>query len=255
MIYAVFLLITFAILFFVFYQWQHFAIFSPTYYREEKLDESFELLSIKTDEGIELEGIMYKPKDFRATLLFFGGRSHDTVGLIKKLSQTFPHAAIITFNYRSYGKSGGVVSEKNILNDGLKIAQIVQKNYGDFYVLGFSLGSCVASYVGKKQKVLGVFLVGCFDSFANLAKQKHGINPLWLLRYKCDNTKLVEHIDAKTYIFVSKSDEITYVQNARNLKRYVKNLVHYEELDNLSHKELLWSDDVAKVINKVLLQG
>ena len=164
MIYLAYLFFTFIILVLALYQLQHFLVFKPTYYREEELDEEFELLKVVCDDGIELEGVVYEPTDLyrklptiESTMLFFGGNKHDTVGLIHKLSAAFPHTRIITFNYRSYGKSGGVVSEKNILADGLKIAGLVQKNYGDFYVLGFSLGSIVASYIASVQKVKGLF--------------------------------------------------------------------------------------------------
>ncbi|QOY50878.1 alpha/beta hydrolase [Candidatus Sulfurimonas baltica] len=259
MIYTLFLLFTFGVLAFVFYHWQYFMVFSPTYYREEELDDDFEILSIKTDDGVELEGVVYEPKSLyrklpsiNSTLLFFAGRSHDSVGLIKRLSLLFPHVRIITFNYRSYGKSGGVVNEKNLLDDSLKVAQIVKKNYGDFYVLGFSIGSLVAAYVASKMSVAGLFMVGPFDSIALLVKEKYGFNMPWILRYKFDKTKLVSKIDAKTYVFASKDDEITYIKNTRNLKQYVKNLVLYKEYEGLSHKELLWHEEVSKHINEVL---
>ncbi len=259
MIYMIFLFFTFAILAFVFYHWQYFMVFSPTYHREEELDDDFEILSIVTDDGVELEGVVYEPKelyrklaDIDSTLLFFGGKMHDSVGLIKRLSSSFPHTRIITFNYRSYGKSDGTINEKNIFKDGLKVAEIVQKNYGDFYVLGFSLGSSIASYVASKISVLGLFLVGPFDSIPLLMKEKYGFNMRWLSRYKFDKIKLVKKVDAKTYIFASKKDEVTYIKNARNLKQHVKNLTLYKELEDLSHGELLFDKEVVKYINEVI---
>ena len=259
MIYIAFLFFTFLVLAFVFYQWQHFMVFSPTYHRDEDLCDACEILSITTDDGVELEGVIYEPKNFTSTLLYFGGRRQDVVGLMKKLSLAFENTQIISFNYRSYGRSGGVVSEKNILSDSLLIADIVQKNYGDFYLLGYSLGSNIASHVASKKSSLGVFLVGSFDSIASLAKEKFVnrgsfpmVNLSSMFRYKFRTREYVEHIDAKTYLFVSKSDETTYIQNARNLKEHVKNLAAYEELDNLSHKEILWDSKVIDTINEVI---
>lgn len=259
MIYIAFLFFTLLILYISFYQWQYFMIFSPIYYRDGELDDKFTMLSINTNDGVELEGVVYEPQNPHATLLFFAGRSHDSVGLIQRLALNFPYARIISFNYRSYGKSEGVATEENLFKDGIKIAQLVQKNYGDFYILGFSLGSSVSAYVGSKVDCLGVFLVGSFDSLASLAKERFicrgkcpMINLSRIFRYKFNNEKYVQNIDAKIYLFVSKDDEITYIENARNLKKYIKNLEFYEEFNGLSHKQLLWHVDVLKKINEVI---
>ena len=259
MIYIAFLIFTLFILAIAFYQWQYFMIFTPTYFRDGELDDSFEILSITTDDGVELEGVVYTPKNITATVLFFGGRSHDVVGIIKKLSLSYPNVRIITFNYRSYGRSKGTISEKNIFKDSIKIAQLVQKHYGDFYILGYSLGSSVSAYLGSKVDSLGVFLIGSFDSIASIAKEKFVqrgsfpmVNLSAIFRYKFDNKKHVQEIDTATYLFVSLDDETTYIQNARRLKDYIKNLAYYEELSGLNHKEILWDNSVIKKINEII---
>jgi hypothetical protein len=252
MIYIAFLFFTFLIIIFALYQWQYFVVFSPVYYRDEELNENCEILSITTDDGVELEGVVYEPREAKNTILFFGAREQDSVGLINKLASEFQNSKIITFNYRSYGRSDGVINEKNILEDAKKIAEIVQKNYGDFYILGFSLGASVAASVACEHKSLGVFLVGAFDSIASMAKVKYGVASSWLIRYKFDNIKFVKKIEAPIYIFSSKRDEIVSIENARNLKNSVKNLVFYKEFDSLSHKELLWNEETTNKINGVM---
>ncbi len=252
MIYIIFLIFTFMILWFAFYQWQFFMIFSPTYYRCEELGDDFEILSIKTKDAIELEGVVYQPQKSSETLLFFSGKGQDSVDVVQKLALLYPKRRIISFNYRSYGRSEGHVSEKNILEDSLFIAQIIQKNYGDFYLFGYSLGSNIASFVGSKMDSKGVFLVGAFDSIASLAQTKYKINMSRFLRYKFDTVKYVQKIDAKTYLFVSKDDEVVYIDNARKLKNSIKNLEFYKEFENLTHKELLWHVEIVDKINEVL---
>lgn len=252
MIYIAFLFFTFLIILFSLYQGQYFLIFSPTYFREGEFSGDCEILSIKTDDGVELEGVVYEPLDAKNTLLFFGGREHDSVELIDRLAENFKDSRIITFNYRSYGRSGGVASEKNILKDALKIAEIIQKNYGAFYLLGFSLGASVGASVASKHKTLGVFLIGAFDSILLMAKTKYGVGFSWMLKYKFDNVEFVKEIKAPTYLFASKGDEVVDIKNARNLKNSVKELAFYKEFDGLSHKELLWNAEVVKNINGVL---
>lgn len=259
MIYIAFLIFTFLILAFAFYEWQFYMVFTPTYYREGKLCTQCSVLSMTTDDGVELEGAMYEPSNAIHTLLFFAGRSHDGVGIINKLAATYPTTRLIVFNYRSYGKSEGKVNEKNILSDGVKIAELVEKNYGSFYLLGYSLGSSVASYVAKHHNVKALFLIGAFDSIASLAKSKFVdrsffpyINLSNVFRYKFRTGENMQEVDAPTYLFVSKDDEVTYIQNARELKTKVKNLVFYQELTALTHKEILWDENVTNKINEVM---
>ncbi|HFB54027.1 MAG TPA: alpha/beta hydrolase [Sulfurimonas autotrophica] len=252
MIYIAFIIFTLLVLLFVFYEWQHFMVFSPVYYREEPLCAECTLLSVQTDDGVELEGVVYEPKHYKNRVLIFVGRSHDAVALINRFATLYPHTQIITFNYRSYGKSGGVASEKNFFKDGLHIAELVRKNYGDFYLLGFSIGSSVAAYVASKMPVKGVFLIGAFDSIAALAKRKFGVIPSAVLRYKFSTEDFVQSIDAPIYLFASKTDEIAYIENARALKEKIKNLAYYVELDDLSHKELLWDKRVVTKIKEVV---
>jgi len=252
MIYIAFIIFTLAVLFFVFYQWQYFMVFSPIYYREGEFSQEFSLLSIQANDGVELEGALYEPKDPHATLLIFVGRSHDAVGVIKRFATLYPATRIVTFNYRSYGKSQGVANEKNLLQDALQIAKLVQKNYGDFYLLGFSIGSSVAAYVASKVDVKALFLVGAFDSVPALAAKRFGINVPFLLRYKFPTIEFVQEIKADTYLFVSKDDEITYIENARRLKEKIRNLKYYQEYDGLHHKDLLWDERVVQTIKQVL---
>ena len=251
-IYIVFLLITLLLLAFVFYNVQYFMIFTPTYKRAKELDESCEILSITTKDGIELEGVCYTPSNPKETLLFFAGRSHDSVGLISKLSQAYPKYRIISFNYRSYGKSKGKITEKILYSDALEILSLVKKHYGEFYLLGFSLGSSIVSYVSQTQQSKGVFLVGAFDSIASLIKTKYKFSLSKLLRYKFDTLSYSKNINTRTYMFSSKNDTITYYKNAINLSKNIKNLKDFVTIEEVSHQDLLWHKDVIDKIKKVI---
>jgi pimeloyl-ACP methyl ester carboxylesterase len=232
-------------------------IFTPTYIKDRVLCESCELLQIETDDGVKLEGAVYEPLNATKTLLVFVGRSHDAVALMHKLAQTYLDCRIVAFNYRGYGRSGGLVNEKNIKKDGLQIAALIQKHYGDFFLLGFSLGSSVAAYIASHHKVKSLFLVGAFDSLNSLVEQKFYRFKFISksLRYKFQTAKYMKDVDTDTYLFVSRDDEITYIYNARELKKSIKNLVYYDEIEGITHNELLWNKQVTNKINKVIKNG
>lgn len=253
MIYLAFVFFTLLILFFVVYQLQYFMIFTPTYVEDRRLCDRCEALEILTEDGIPLEGVVYEPREPKATLLFFAGRSHDSVALIQKLQASYPNTRVITFNYRSYGTNKGKISEQNMCSDALHIAKIVQKNYGDFYLLGFSIGSSLASYVASKIDPKALCLVGAFDSIPSIAQKKFGFSlPKFLIRYKFPTIEFLKSVQIPTYLFVSTDDEITYIENSRALSKSIGNLVLYKEYENRTHKELLWDEDVIAIINGVV---
>jgi hypothetical protein len=259
MVYLLLLFFLGLFLFALFFWWQHRVVFSPVHYRDEDLDERCQFITLYSTNNSELEGVVYEPNNPKNTLLYFGGRSQDSVGLIKKLSISFKHTRIITFNYRSYGNSKGKISEKRLLDDAKLIGVFVDENYGNFYILGFSLGSNIAAYLAKELNPLGVFLVGAFDSLVSLAKNKHlpnsKIPPKILFpffRYKFNTVKYMQELQTKVYLFVSKDDEVTFIENSRNLHKHIKNLQIYKEYSSLSHNELLWDEDLLQTIKKVL---
>jgi len=255
MIYLIFLFVILLILLFAFYQWQYFMIFTPVYYRKEGICEKCEYLSSVTSDGIELEGVVYEPTNPKATLLFFGGRSDDSVALVNKLAQHYKEVRIVSFNYRSYGRSQGVANEENLFQDGLHVAHLIQKHYGDFYTLGFSLGSSVATYVASQHPTKALFLLGAFDSIASLVKQKYKISlPSWLIRYKFETQHYIQKVKAPVCLFASKNDAITYIENTHYLKNYIVNLLCYEEFEGLAHKELLCYDKVVQKVKKVIYE-
>ena len=259
MIYLAFIILTLLILWLAFYKWQYFMVFTPTYHREGPLCEGCTLLSMRMQDGVELEGVLYEPELPRSTLLFFAGRSHDVVGVIKKLSLAYPSSRVVAFNYRSYGKSEGSVNEQNIKSDALHITKIVEKNYGEISLLGYSLGSSVAAFVASELEVKSLFLVGAFDSIASLAKSKfvdRGVFPYIdlsnIFRYKFRTGEYMKLVKAPSHLFVSADDEMTYISNARELRSKINNLTSYTELEGLSHKEILWDERVIQKINKEL---
>ncbi|MDA7817460.1 alpha/beta hydrolase [Sulfurimonas sp.] len=264
-----YIILTVIILFisaFLFYYIQYYFTFKPSIYREMDLDNEFEILHLKMDDGVTIEGVIYEPLELyrklpsiHGTLLYFGGNYQDVIGLIKKMAISYPHVRIVTFNYRSFGKSGGRASEKKIFSDAIIISEFTKEKYGDFYIMGYSLGAGVASFIAANIKAKGVFLIGPFDSFYGHVKERFSffkripkLNLSRIFRYKFDNTTHVSKIESKTYIFASKSDKIMYIKNIRNLKEYVKNLAMYEEFDELTHYELLWDKDILKIINGVM---
>ena len=237
---------------FFLYQVQYFFIFDPKKHRREMLDERYTPLEIRVEDGTLLEGIEFTPEHFSHTIFYLGGRSQDSVALIHKLVFSFVDYRIVTFDYRGYGDSKGTPNEQNLYGDALYIAQKLQERYGNFSLMGFSLGSSVAAYVASKIKVENLFLFGGFDSVFNIIKYKFPWLPSFLIRYKFDTALHVSHVEVPTYLVSSKDDDIVPIKNAHNLKNSIKNLVEVEELSSYNHDEILFSQQSVNLVKRVL---
>jgi uncharacterized protein len=251
-IFFLFFLFTFAIFVFVLYKVQYFFIFEPHKYTREPLDDRFTALEISTQDGTLLEGILYSPNEYRETLLYFGGRSQDSVALISKLAQNYNEYQIITCNYRAYGNSMGKLSEKDVLEDALFVARKLQEHYGKMNIMGYSLGSSVAAYVASKMEIKNLFLIGAFDSVFAIIKEKIPFLPSKMIAYRFDTASYVSKVKAKTYLLVSKDDNIVSFKRAEILKTRVKNLVEFKELSGYNHNEILFSPESLELVKKGL---
>ena len=250
MIYLLFILVTLLILMLFLYQIQYFMVFEPKKYRKEKLDDRYTLLEIKAEDGTLLEGVEFTPPKFTHTIFYIGGKSQDSVGLINKLSQNFEDFRIVTFNYRGYGNSKGRPSEQNLYGDALHVAKKFQEHYGDFDIVGFSLGSSVAAFVASRIKVKKLFLLGAFNSVHHLLKSRHF--PPFLIRYNFNTALHVRDVEAEVYLVSSVDDKIVPIKNVYNLKINIKNLAEYQELSGYDHDEILFCQESVNLLKRVL---
>ncbi len=244
MIYALYLLVTFGVLLFLYFEWQKSVVFHPRYYQDAALyDEHFRFVTTVSD-GVELEGCVYEPKSFKATILYFGGRGQDSVGLLPKLAEFLGEYRIVTFNYRGYGKSGGKPSEKALLKDSLHIFEMAKKHFESPILFGYSLGSSVASYVASQKKVEKLLLVGAFTSLDELAKVRYGFS-LPLLRYHFRTCEFLQKTEAKVVVVVvSKDDDVVPFENSKKLQNCSNAIEQFLVLERFSHVDLLWSEAI-----------
>ncbi len=252
MIYILFIFFTLVILTFFIIQVQYFFLFDPKKHRREFLDERYTPLDVQAEDGTILEGIEFTPKHFTHTIFYIGGRSQDSVALIHKLAFSFEGYRIVTFNYRGYGSSQGSPSELNVYEDALYVAKKLQQRYGEFSIIGFSLGSSVAAYVASKIKVEKLFLLGGFDSVFHIIRNKIPLLASFLIRYKFNTALHVSSVNAPTYLVSSKDDDVVPIKNAHNLKISIKNLAEFKELSSYNHDEILFSSESINLVKKAL---
>ena len=236
---------------------QHKIIFAPKHYNRRRLfaeyPELYRPLELEVEKGVYLEGIVYEPEiQATTTMLFFGGREQDSVTLIAKFSLHFPKTRIIAFNYRAYGTSGGEASEAAFHGDALKIYDYVEKRFERPVLLGYSLGSNVATFVGARRNPKELILVATFTSVQALSKSKGRPIPRFFIKHRFETIHEIIKIEKPFYMFATRDDDFVPIAQPRQLKEKMGDLVDYKEFDGYNHAQLLFSDEVCEEIQKVL---
>lgn len=94
---------------------------------------------------------------------------------------------VVAFDFRGYGKTGGLANEADILSDAVAVANWVREHESfrgkPMIVLGRSLGGAAAIEIATKSQVDGLILDRTFSSIVDVAAARYFMFPVrWLMR-------------------------------------------------------------------------
>lgn len=255
-------LLLYAFIMFFFFLFQNRLIFSPTYYRDDEkftaLQEYLTPLTLATEDEVLLEGIMYEPQNSsKKIILYFGGVQQDSVALVEKFASHYPNMPFVTYNYRGYGKSEGKPSQAKLFEDAMRIYDelIICYQYKpeDIILMGYSLGTGVASFLGSQRQVSEIILMAPYDSVYEVMKKRYPFSGIhWILKQKFPSVDFVPHIDVPVHVYAASEDSVVNIKHAKMLKNHINNLAGFYEYGNVGHNDILFSPDVVEHIKEVL---
>ncbi len=245
----------FVFLLFLFYFPQRHYVFSPRYYPNRDWfrghTDRYRLHPLQVAPGVKVEGITYEPEHASLTIFYLGGKEQDSVGLVQKLSSEYPDVRWVAFNYRGYGKSQGRATEKHVLADSLKAYDWTVRQYDNVALMGYSLGSSIASYVASQREPKWVVLVAPFDSVRSLVRAKAFFVPELFIRYKFDTADFAEKITAPVFVFNSADDDVVAPLHVARLRRHIHSPAVMKEFSGYSHDDLLFSSSLKKELTRI----
>ncbi|PLY06230.1 MAG: alpha/beta hydrolase [Arcobacter sp.] len=217
------------------YIFQRNILYFPTQYAKIKAIEEiyFDIDSIK------LQGwVLNKGKE--KALIYYGGNAENIEQNIDSFLKDFPGRTIYLINYRGYGRSEGLPTEKDLFNDALKIYANIQKNHKSISLIGKSLGSGIASYVASKKNIEKLVLITPYDSILNVAKEAYPFLPVsFLLKDKYESIKYIPQIKTKSMIIYGGKDTIINPKRTENLiKQFKKGQVKTVLISKAGHNNI-----------------
>ena len=132
--------------------------------------------------------LLAKP-DTKTTLIFAHGNG-ETLGFmgweLVEIRDRW-NVNVVAFDFRGYGKTGGLAGEKAILADSIAVAKWVESNsrFTDHnrIAMGRSLGGAAAIEIATKTNVDGLILDRTFSSIVDVAADRYPFFPIrWVMR-------------------------------------------------------------------------
>ena len=233
---------------------QRYVFFYPWHdkdsYNTLKTNTSFQEITIESN-GQKLNGwLKYNTDKNKKSplLIFFGGNMQNSSNAMLYFESSnkynyFENYNVMMIDYPGYGLSKGGPSKDSLLKAGLNIYDYAKnQNYVDknnITVLGYSIGSGVATYVASERNVSGLILIAPYDELISVYNSNFNIfyGPLRLLaRYNFTSNNYAKNVKVPPLVITSYDDEVINYKFAEKLVKNFNKTYKFTTLDHqISH--------------------
>jgi len=202
-----------------------------------------EELLTRTSDGIVLQSLLIKPPGKPApVVMYFAGNSEE-VSYLAQSANLYGTFAVLLNNYRGFGKSQGVPSEKALFDDALLLYDVLAKRTDvdgrSVHLHGRSLGTGVATYLATQRPVNSIVLTTPYDSIAGLAASAYPFVPVGLLlKHRFDSIGRAPSVDTPTLFLVAERDQVIPTASTRRLFDAWKGRKIWQVFPGFHHNDL-----------------
>ncbi|WP_347924377.1 alpha/beta fold hydrolase [Pontimicrobium sp. SW4] len=208
------------------------------------------------NEGV-INTLHIKANNPKGAILYF----HGNAGNLKRWGKIVEYFVtmgydIYVMDYRTYGKSKGVLSEQALYDD----AQVCYNHLKQFWaedniiVYGRSLGGAMATKMASLNNPKKVILEAPFYSIADVAKKRFPIFPAnSLLKYKLPNNEHIKNVKCSISIIHGTDDYVVPFSSGKKLYEVSpKGKTTLTVIENGGHNNLNEFDKYHQLINEIL---
>lgn len=226
-------------------------------YEEEVFTKGIEV-EIPVDDDLTMNCLFIKSKTpSKGVILYFHGNKGNIFRSIyqSRMVQNIGYDIFIP-DYRGYGKTEGKIwSDNDLLPDADQAYQFLMSRYDekDIYLMGYSLGSGMASYVASKHQPAHLFMIAPFTSLVDIKNQFAWFLPDFLMRIKLPVIDHMSTVRSPTSIIHGTQDPVVDYKYAVELKSKFPdiNLITSEGQD---HRGIIFDKLLKDELHRVLLK-
>lgn len=237
-----------------------------SYEKLQDIDE-FKEIKINNDE-VNLSGWFWNiqnKKEEAPLVIFFTGNAQNSSNtlynyyLSETMKDVFGDYNLMIIDYPGYGISKGKPSDDSMFVASDYIfeyaIEMEEVDENDIVIMGYSIGTGVASYCASKNEANGLILIAPYDKALSLYNDVidsfHG--PIQsFARYSFDSVTYAENVNEPTLIFTSKADAVINYTHSLDLAGHFSELDDVVVLDDVNHSDYFSQTQVLNGITEFL---
>ena len=249
----------------------HMVVLTLMYFFQEKLifhppphladdytfhyDAEFEEIRIPVSGDVSLHGLLFRSQKPSKGLVFYlhgNGGSLEGWGYMSDVYTKLGYDLFI-LDYRSYGKSGGKITDMQEFLDDIRTAyDALKKQYDekDIIVAGFSIGTGPAAWLASVENPRLLILQAPYYDLAAIATKRFPMVPTALLRYNFTTSAYIENVKCPVYMFHGTDDKIVPYENSVGIKRENPKVKFYT-IKGLGHMKFNDDPEFQSVLIKI----
>ena len=234
-------------------------IFNP-----EHIEESFKFrmgqeVEIPLDNDISMNALLVSSpsnaEERKAILYLHGNRGSIRFGVYQIRTMLDKGYDILVPDYRGYGKTEGEIeSETQLLEDVEKAYKYLLESYleDNIIVIGYSLGSGMASHLAAKFNPAHLLMVAPFSSLTDIKNQYLWFVPDFLLKFKLDTEKNLKQIKCPVSIVHGTEDRVVRFKLSEKLKEKYPKKVNLVPVVGQGHRRIIFDNALEKTLSHII---
>ena len=213
-------------------------------------------MKIPVDDAISLSCLKIESKPSKGAILYLHGNKGNIRRCIGQ-SGNFQNLNYDVYipDYRGYGKSNGKLrSEKQMNNDIELVLKEMLKKYSpdQIIVVGYSMGTGMATYLASKYKLKGLMLIAPFKSLISMKNKFFPIAPSFIMKYKFRNDRNLAQVDCPVLIFHGTNDELIPISDSEDLKESFPDKIKFFKLEGDSHRGSIFDNKIRTELQRFI---
>jgi hypothetical protein len=210
---------------------------------------------VLTPDGISINCIQLQAEKSKGVILYLHGNRGSNRRCLRqaKMFEGFGYDILMP-DYRGYGKTeGSITSEKQLYQDVQLVYDALKKDYNEsqIIVVGYSLGTGMASYLASRNDPRHLVLIAAYESFTNLKDRRFPIIPDFILKYPLNNAKHLEKVKCPVTLLHGTEDSIIPYDSSLELQKIRPNEIELVTLSGTGHRGSIFSSKVRDVMLKI----